>query len=224
MNRLHERDTTPPGGYRYKDADTGVFFRSPFLADLIDVARKHRVQNNLHVPANFAEIVEDWLCQQLPPGTCSGKGNSFVVTLDDFRRGAESMMEIIKRRIKKATLQPNSPSPFVNSDEAERRAVACINCPYNSPFPACIGCKGLYNLIHFIVGKSTRYDGKLRVCSICKCPNASAIHVTLDIIQEHAPKNAADLRMGAWRGCTAPRSLHSTRQSAALHGSPQGRP
>ncbi len=70
MLRLAKRSTTPPGGFRYIDADTDYRFKAPTMQQLVKKVAAHRHANELDIPSDIYEIIEDWICRRLPKGLC----------------------------------------------------------------------------------------------------------------------------------------------------------
>jgi hypothetical protein len=78
--------------------------------------------------------------------------------------------------------------PFVEQDEAERRAIICMRCHFNNPFTGCASCtRGkLRDLVKKITSnRHTQRDSELHVCNICGCGLAALVHFPLDILDRH---------------------------------------
>lgn len=71
MKRIVDTSTPPYGGMAiYKDRETGISLNHPNISVLIDRATQLRVQNNLPIPVNWEEHVEDNICLNTPGAVC----------------------------------------------------------------------------------------------------------------------------------------------------------
>lgn len=71
MKRIVETNSPPYGGMAfYKDPETGITLQHPNVKVLIENATQLRVQNNLPIPVNWEEHVEDNICLNTPGCLC----------------------------------------------------------------------------------------------------------------------------------------------------------
>lgn len=68
---LNNPNEVPSGGYRYFQKETNFMVTAPSWRDLLLRVKAHREANVLPVGGQFAREIEDWLCEQLPPETCT---------------------------------------------------------------------------------------------------------------------------------------------------------
>lgn len=185
MLSLASKTTTPPGGYRYQDEDTNQLFEAPHMAALVDVVTKHRVANDLEVPKDLPAIIEDWLCQHLPPGVCKNasgrivKSGVYYHTAENCVRNTSVLSKTMRREKRN----------FVAQDVADERAAICIVCEYNSAPLGCLTCRGVKTMIDSMRhGKTTPYDEKLWVCGINGTLNHFQVFADEETILETAGK------------------------------------
>ena len=71
FKRIVDKSCPPYGGMAfYKDAETGITLHHPNVNVLIERATQLRVQNNLPIPVNWEEHVENNICNNTPGATC----------------------------------------------------------------------------------------------------------------------------------------------------------
>lgn len=68
---LNNRDEVPNGGFRYHQQETNFTVTAPSWKDLIQRVKAHREANVLPVGGAFSQEIENWLCSQLPPQSCT---------------------------------------------------------------------------------------------------------------------------------------------------------
>lgn len=157
MLRLKKRNTTPPGGYRDVAPQTGFPFYADSLADLIAKEKNHLKANNLSVPTDLAEQIENRLCHLMPEGICESTDG------EQYQGGAS---RTASHRILNATIGICKGN-VVGASEAARRAVLCVECPHNARHAGCSTCKGITaSLNSLAAGRSTPSDSQLQVCDI----------------------------------------------------------
>jgi len=97
----------------------------------------------------------------------------------------------------------------VDKDVAERRAAICTSCPANdtkttlySWFVTSVASEieKMYEMMNGI-NLSTSNDGNLGVCEACECPMKAKVHVKIEHIRKHMPKDVPDKLRGKNPGC-----------------------
>lgn len=173
-----------PDGCRFTH-ETGHVSRAVTVTNLMPEVIRYRQQNNLPIPDDMREIVEDQLCRILPPGNCQyadgTEQRAFVdsrINFSDVAAGMSTLASVILNQ------------RAVDQEEAERRAAICAACPANAAVTGCFGCTSLESTITAIVGaKKTKYDYLLKVCTACHCFNKAQVWI-----------DARDLSAGASDG------------------------
>jgi hypothetical protein len=176
MLKLIKRDVTPPNGYFFRDYDTGYLTKASFLDQLFARARQHRTANGLEIPENFNEIVENWLCMNMPAGVCQeivdGRimPRSKVTTVNTYEviRRTEAIHQLFKRGGRR----------YADTREADRRARICVDCAFNKGMSGCTGCRGIDHILSDKVsGRLTSVDDRLRVCARSGIHNRVLVHL-----------------------------------------------
>jgi hypothetical protein len=177
--RLVKYNEGPPDGFRFKDPIDGHWTRTVTWQDLLKEAKNHRRVNNLPIPANFDTVIEQQLCELLPP-ECSRSDEpkrpnyAHRVTYTEALEGvsAWARLAVSKER-------------FIPQAEADERAKTCFHCHFNQPIQTgCLICLETFrDLAGKMTGnKSTPYDLKLHVCSLCNCPLKAKVWFPLSIV------------------------------------------
>jgi hypothetical protein len=181
MQRLRKTKIyiTPPDEFRYTHAETGHVTKARTYNEWVSAAKAHRVGNNLSIPDNFVEQMEDQLCMLLPPEWCQFE--------DPNRRWVDTRFSIedLSSGMRVFSTWMDEGRPFVEQAEAERRARICAGCPMNVQVHGCAPC---HKLVHWISGnlfqRKTKHDGQLKACAVCRCANQAQIWFPLEILAE----------------------------------------
>lgn len=177
---MMDRSLVPPGGFRYRQPESGVTLRASSFLNLVDVVRGHRVANHYPITPTFEAEVEHGVCSEVPqscaevPATKSAK----MLTLSDVLRLTALLGESLLRG-----------QPTVEPAEAERRASVCVGCRDNQNPEGCAPCKAkqIGELISGMVGASvTSRDTELKACRHCGCFNRAQVWLPLDLLHRHA--------------------------------------
>lgn len=146
--------------YIFTDPDTGREYTAPNFRKLIQQIHNYREQNQLEPIPYIETVVENYICS-LPEN--AGKCDNIKLKrgILSYLKGGIALLENIFYG------EENMVSPEV----AEKRALICIKCPYNS-FPD----KGAFiawadEVAEASTGgkKTSNYD-KLGNCIVCSCP------------------------------------------------------
>ena len=182
MQKLLNRNVTPPDGFRYTH-ETGYVSHAMDHWSWYEDIKKHRKANSL--PPISVESAEDQLCAALPPNNCEWDANeqgrhAYVETrlrIRDIAAGATAYVKLMLTGFK-----------TVAQEEANRRAQICSGC-YLRVTPQ--GCGTCAKIGSFIVGdvgkKKTPYDQNLfqKACAACRCPLQPLVHFPLDLLGQN---------------------------------------
>lgn len=175
MRKIIDKTLTPPGGWRYRQPESGAVITAGDWNTLIERVKAHRLANNYPLGLHFVQEVEESLCGELPDGstdcldTNPEQAPKRKITLGDLR----TFLQVMEKWV-------SSGAKFVPQEEAERRAGICSQCPMNQHVEGCFGCKGITALITTILGAmGTSYDAKLSGCQVCGCALRAAVHIPL---------------------------------------------
>lgn len=182
MMRFRVRNVIPPGGrYFYVVPETSVRIESLSYSVLFDLIRQHYGRNNLAAPMNLADVVEDYMCRNLPNGFCFGDPEGRPVS-----------RSVTLSQIKENTKRLVSGNKFVFPGEARRRADICGRCPLNDR-SVCTTCVGLHAWSRKLVGQTVGGAAEwLGVCAVDAVSLSAKVHVT------DVPSNP-DYPINCWR-------------------------
>ena len=166
MMKFRVSRVVPPGGMYFYGVDaTGAELRAPTMRRLLELVRGHIEANGRELPANLADLVEDYICRNAPAGFCYGDPEGRPVV-----RG------VSLSQIKEATLRLVSAGGRASPGEARRRIDACGGCPCNDR-RMCPTCVGLVSWARRLVHADCPRDEWLGVCSVDCVALPAKIHV-----------------------------------------------
>jgi len=176
-------NSTPPGGWEYKQPESGRVFKHYSYEAWTNAIREHRLGNGYLMTADWQLELQDQLCKKNPnlfPGTC--RRVNMLGRKRRFSFGATmSFLGMLWKWLRDGR-------PMVEQEEAERRAAICVTCPYNQPLQhSCGACfSSMLKWISKIVGdRKTENDDKLGSCGICSCSLKPAVHFPLAAQQDN---------------------------------------
>jgi hypothetical protein len=186
LQKLAKNDSVPPKGYRFTVPETGYKIEKKYtLNDLFFEVEKHYKDNNIPLPDNWRDLVEDQLCRQLPEGWCQytdgkpAEGATSFLSFDNIMKGLKSLSSIAANAV-------SGNDVFVSQEEADSRAAICARCYYNQKSGFCMGCGGarvILDMVASIKGSRTTYvDYALDNCGICGCRNDAIVHVKKNLL------------------------------------------
>jgi hypothetical protein len=171
------KNEVPPDMYRATMPD-GHIIRQASRDIWYSEIKAHYHRNGYALPEDWKEVYEDRLCKILPPGFAKYEngqgfnGQDIRIGIEDLKHGMQVLWNITRH-----------PDPLVQKEEAEHRGGICAACVANIDVPGCKPCIGLANTVLDVKGKkSTKADGFLRSCAICKCSNEAQIWVKKEIL------------------------------------------
>lgn len=190
MLRDRRHVNVPPGGWRYVQPETGVWFNSDTFEDLVSAVSRHREYKGLprdDIPGD----VEHQICTSLGPDWC------FPEFGEDHRpvrdRTAELTTAMVLGLSKALAVFILKGAVFVDAAEAEARAKTCRGCPFNKPASAC-ACAKAYDVIESLIPQDRRLAG-ISVCMACGCSLQAKANLPLEVIKAVLP---ADMVLPSW--------------------------
>jgi hypothetical protein len=158
---LKSKNTTPPGGWRYEQPETGAVLHGSSWSSLIKEVEKHRVQNGIKT-AGLEGDIETFLCSILPPSMCQftqpKKTSKKTVGIRDVADFVNAVKDTLYN------------GGVVEEEKARKRAEICARCPLNVSIPGCYGCKGIANTVMSLLGSKTHgQEGVIKQCGACGC-------------------------------------------------------
>lgn len=178
MASLRSKNTAPPGGYKYFQAETRLWIKGhTTLQDTAWAMSAHRAYKALP-RSTYQECVEDLenqLCERLGSAFCKGVGER-----KDFSQNIDASQAVAfsKAFIKHAA----GGFEFAPIEEAKTRAEGCRNCFMNMERGGCSACGPLVALIESAIPAERRFPG-LEMCGACGCSLVAKVNATKDVIK-----------------------------------------
>ena len=146
----------PPGRRWFYRVPGGRFVESLFgLEDCVLRASAAYREMGLDVPAGLGGLIEDFMCQSLPDGFCTGKPTISNPTWFEVKGATDAML--------KKAVAANKAGPQM-MQTLESRVRTCQACPMHD-LHSCITCNGLLAAFDsFRQGRRTGLDRNVRVC------------------------------------------------------------
>jgi len=195
---LSSRDV-PPGGLSFKiaaltehaprDAWVGPFNDSDTLT--AEVNKREKANG---IPPSSRAVIEDQICQRLPPGYCRDANQqptrapgNFSLTLSEVISGTMALL--------RWCLHGSVPV-----EQIVARSYRCNDCPENRPIRGCTGCAAtsLYKIINKIVARPLPSDAVLDACFACKCSLKAKVRMQIDDVQKSM---TPDVKARLWDRC-----------------------
>jgi hypothetical protein len=186
MQHLTNHIEVPPGKFPFVCPECGWSTKELSKEDLFNKIEKHYKANNHFLPDNWKQVVENRICESLPPGWCGfedgrpGSGTMCSVTADMIIHGVSSLSKLVWEKFTGQDI-------FVDKEESDKRAEICAKCHLNMETNACMGCGAMSMVIDTAAKirqkRTTKWDHLLRNCCICGCRNDTIVHIRKDILQ-----------------------------------------
>jgi len=184
MALLKHQNASPPGGWRYRQSETGLVIIGDSLQDLTAKVVTHRQYKGLKPdgPHLVGLEIQRQICSRLGADNCKAEdGDSWVpissaprrLTLNDMLAFSRTALEFIKNG---GSLAPK--------EEAKSRAAICLNCPLNQPASGC-KCGTFYKMIAATIPSDRKFDG-LNICQACACSLQAKVNVPMSVLQTDA--------------------------------------
>ena len=196
---------TPPGGWRYFQPETRLWFSGDEqgVYEMAERIVAHRRYAN--VPrGTIQEVMEDihnQICERLGPAFCHQKGGgTFFHIKKDLSQNIDSQTAIAGTKAFIEFLATGR--ELVDRQEAFRRAEICRSCHLNTHGKGCVSCNGLNKLVKTVLKEERREPG-LYICAACGCGLQAKVQVNEEVIK--AADQGRDLTYPAW--CWVPEIL-----------------
>lgn len=211
MQKIGSTSVCPSGGYRIVVPQTGATIQHFEYVSFVNLYLNHLRERGLPQWPGWEEELQDELCRQNPhwKGVCQDANPSTVVEVSngDVRAFLTSVGRMVEHLM-------TGQEVFVSQEEAERRAAICVGCPENTATVNwCPNCPGsvvreVKKWRDYFKGKSheltSSQDDKLMACQVCKCANATQIHISTEILTH--VKHQGDYPSHCWKICNSPNS------------------
>lgn len=156
---------SPPEGWKFTVAETGVVVTAPYFKILKSRVRAHLVANNLPVADDFDSWLADAACKENSLGApfCGQEVAKPVGIMPYLTFG-------VAARFIKTVIGAVRDRKFVSREEAERRVAVCMACPYAGSIAGCKGCSSIFKEMERALADSpvNVEEGKEH-CLACGC-------------------------------------------------------
>lgn len=177
---------TPPGGWRYFQPDSRLWFNGndQGFAEMVERISKHRKFRGFQRQSEVevAEDVHTQLCERLGPMHCKAeKGSNWFHIKRDFSMNIDGETAIAGSKALLSFLK--SGRETVPMEQAKDRAATCMSCHLNTPEAGCSSCSSLSSTTAKLLPKERRIPG-LSVCAACGCGLQLKVNVPLSVVRE----------------------------------------
>ena len=184
--RFIKTDSVPPNRFRFTVPETGMKIEGELTwVGLLSRVKAHYEDNDIPLPQDWKERVEDQLCRQLPQGWCEytdgtpAKGTKSILSAESIVKGITSLATMATNSIKGEEV-------FVSQNEANRRAEICSRCYNNMTTNFCAGCGVMQTITGMVSkvrgGRTTPSDASLYTCGVCGCRNEAIVHIQRKVL------------------------------------------
>lgn len=205
----------PPGGFGYRQPETGQTLDGQSLTGTVDLVFRHRLANSLPraTQEEVDEDVQHQICVRCGREWCSNTKLSFLgegVSFEKLKAGTFSLATWAITSIR-------GQDPYVSEEEANRRAEICSRCWANKAISGCYGC-GLGDRIREVLveakgDRRTQYDDQLQACLVCGCSNQAQVWIKPEILAAGMTDQQREVYREAQVGCWKAECKQSLRTS-----------
>jgi hypothetical protein len=180
MRRLKTLGVCPPDPVYFSYFHSETSHRSGPYFDyytLVQAYKEHRKANDLPIPDNYNELIQEQICSQLPPQLCTYERSTDQswVNLHFTVGDVIDFTKVLLAHAKEGR-------QYVEQEEAERRAKICASCYLNINVSGCGACRQLVEALT-LGDRSTSLDEQLKSCAVCKCFNRCTVHFPIEILE-----------------------------------------
>jgi len=164
----------PPGGWSYKDPDSGVPFKEAHIEALVGLVRRHRIANDLVVGGEWLAHFYNELCLQNPKAPCSDASEQVhYVNADDLSSFLTTLVA-----------QRESGKTQVDQEEYDRRVDICMRCP-KMGHVGCSSCGAFGRLLNRVVAGVTipKDVSPGRSCLACGCVISAKAAYPIEVLK-----------------------------------------
>ena len=169
LQKFKNQFSVPPGRRWFYQVPGGRFIESVFGFDdiVLRVSSAYR-EIGVKPPENVPDLIQDFMCQSLPDGFCTGRPTISSPTWHQIKSSTEALV----RRAERAG--QSGPQMM---QVLESRVKACQACVQHD-LHCCVTCNGLLSCFDsFRRGRRTSLDRNVRVCRISAALLPVAVHV-----------------------------------------------
>jgi hypothetical protein len=183
--KLKDVSHVPPGRFSFTVPENG-FKIDGYLSieDLFKKVEDHYRDNDIPLPNDWKDRVENQICMKLPAGWCNYAGDQNLGFQPNL--SAETILKGVKSLAAMAMAGIKGEEVWVDQNEANKRAEICTRCFYNMPANFCSGCgagQAIREMVSKVKGsRTTPSDTNLNSCGVCGCKNEAIVHVNRNLL------------------------------------------
>lgn len=189
MQKFKSNIPVPPGKYTFIVPETGFRAVAYTKEELFSILLSHHRANGLNLRPDWKEIVEDRICQGLPPGWCkytSHQGRDSSPYRECSTKGVK-LLEAAKSFSKFLTqFISKGEDVYTTQEEADARSEICAKCPFNVTTGECLSCGAMAGLTKLISklkkNYTSKYESHLMNCCRCGCSLKYLIHIKREVL------------------------------------------
>lgn len=184
MPYLKMPNTTPPGGWRYFQPESRLWFdgSDQGFEDMVERIAHHRQYRKLNRQSmrEVAEDVNNQLCERLGPEHCRDMPAGSFWLKHDYAAGLTASTVLAGSQALIAMLKEGTNA--VPLEQVKARAEICRGCQFNTPLQGCGSCSTIMQTTARILPSERRLSG-LETCAACGCGLQLKVNATLKTIQ-----------------------------------------
>lgn len=183
MARLTDNRTSPPGGWRYVQPETGAEIIASSLPELIERVQAHRRYKRVGsvVTDDVERDVERQICSRLEPRFCRAEPGEDYRPIPDHPGGL-TVSKVTAASIAFVAFVKNG-AKLVDKAESEARAAVCRGCTFNRNPDGCGACNTLFSLMEVAI-PTARLEPGLKACGACGCALKAKVLMPRAVIDE----------------------------------------
>ena len=178
MIKIKKRNLVPPGGWKFKDPDSGFWLEGRSIEQLVSNVIYSRKKNgytgSLDVEETEQEVLKQ-ICSIIGEPHCKSDEE---MTIYEDKTGIFKLDKITS--IASATLEMAKGDSLVDVKELTRRQAICNKCFLNRPARGC-ACASVYKMINAAVPENRR-DENLEMCGACGCMINAKIQLPMSAV------------------------------------------
>jgi hypothetical protein len=184
MPALKSLNNVPPGGWRYLQPGTNVWFYENNWDLLVSKVQTHRKYKDIEVGDVSADI-QAQICMSMTNGECRPVGDEEMrPVIDRTSRLTPDMVMSLSKGLLSFILRG---ATWVDKEEADRRAEICRGCPFNKPAALC-SCSAAYQTINKVV-PAERIPAGIDVCMACGCSLKAKVNLPIEVVADSLQKD-----------------------------------
>lgn len=182
MIQVTDKMSTPPGGWRYTQPESGYTMVFLTFAELLSAVYKHRVANGYDTAEGWQDRFAEQLCRQLGLLGTNWCSDTEAVVEPQGKRGLTAAD--VKRFLGSvAKMVAAGGDVFVDQATADSRSAVCKDCLFNTDIRGCLGCNGIAATVGKLLGqRRAAHHGQLKNCGVCGCANRVKVWIKTDVI------------------------------------------